>query len=304
MKYFAIICITILLLSCENKRNSNDLLPKKSERKIKTVRESIHDPFVRNRKVEYRSKISDDSFINSSTFNEDGKVVKESRFNSKGNLQSKVIHKYDKNGNLLESDFYNQTESLISKKINTFNSADRLISSNEIDTDEQLLAKETASFDNEGNRILENYRLLNGVFTKIQESVFDRHENNIENAYFNNGTLVRKEINTYDSSHNKIETIVFLASRNEQDITRCMYDKQNNKIEEVVTKNNLMISKTHSRYDKGNNVIEILAYGINSNLQKHQKLQYQYDDANRWIRQITIVNGRPTSVILREIEYY
>jgi len=219
-------------------------------------------------------------------------------------LQLKVIHKYDKVGNLIESDFYSGDESLTSKKINTYNSSNQLVTSKEADADEKILTKETASFDSEGNQILENYRLVNGVFAKMQESVFDIHQNNIENAYFTNSTLVQKEINTYDSLNHKIETIVFFASRKEQDITRYKYDNHNNKIEEVFTKNNLMISKAVSRFDKNNNVIETLTYGIRGNVQKQRKHQYLYDDANQWVRQIILVNGQPTSVALRRIEYY
>lgn len=296
--------ITVIIFSCETKNTEQSLSEKKVTRQIKELRESTHEPFIKAGKIEYRSKIAEFSFLTSSVFNEKGQLIKESRFNSKGNLEWKAINKYDVHGNVIERDVYNPVGYLLSKKISAFDAKGKLIGSKEFDADENLLSKETSSFDSDGNQILVTYKLTKGNSIKTVERVFDQRNRNIENSYFTNGSLESKDIRGYDSIENCIEFTEFYPLRNEQNTIRYRYDKQNNKIEEVSSRNNLVTSRSLSRYDKKNNLVETSTYGVMGNLITQQKHQYQYDDEGQWIRQIIMINNNPTSVILHEIEYY
>jgi hypothetical protein len=304
LKYILIPLVLLAIYSCEKKNTEQSLSETKVTKQIKELRESTHEPYIKAGKIEYRSKIAEFSFLTSSVFNEQGQLIKESRFNSKGNLEWKAINKYDDRGNVIERYVYNPSGYLLSKKINAFDTSGKLIGSNELDDDENPLSKQISSFDSEGNQILATYKMVRGNSVKTVESVFDQRNRNIENSYFTNGSLESKDIHGYDSLGNCIEFTQFYPVRNEQNTIRYKYDKQNNKIEEVRVRNNFITSRSLSRYDKKNNVVETSTYGVMGNLITQQKHQYQYDDEGQWTKQIIMINNNPTSVILHEIEYY
>src|SRR5688572_12951339 len=101
MKYSQVLLVAMIAFSCE--RNiSNDGSISIGDRKIKVITELIHDPILKAGKFEVSAKLSKDSISSESYFDEKGLLLKQNTFNSKGNLESKKLFKYDENNNNIE----------------------------------------------------------------------------------------------------------------------------------------------------------------------------------------------------------
>ncbi len=303
MKYLRVILIAIVAFSCEKNRNHDRRMPV-GNRKIKVMLELIHDPIHKAGKFEVSPKLSKNSFPYESYFNQRGILLRKSTFNSKGNLESKILFKYDGSNNNIECLAYNSDGSLASRKVNKFNSENRLIESHEFDAREKIISKKTTRYDSAGYRILTSYEWISRGLVKTLESVFDKNENNLANYYFSDDGLESQEIKQYDVNGNLIETIQYYPLTNEEVITRFKYDEQNNKVEVIVLKNNLVTTKTISRYDDKNNLTETSSYGVQGTLEANHKYLYEFDAESNWTKRINIFNGQPTSVLRRRIEYY
>jgi hypothetical protein len=303
IKYSRIILIAIVAFSCE-KNVSNDRHTLVENRKIKMIMESIHDPILKAGEFEVSPKLSKNSFPLESYFSQKGILLRKSTFNSKGNLESKILFKYDENNNNIECITYHSDGSLASKKLNKFDSENRLFESHEFDAREKITSKKTTRYDSGGYRILTCYERISRGLVKTLESVFDEHENNVANYYFSDEELESKEIKQYDVNGNLFETIQYYPLTNEQVITRFKYDRQNNIVGVIVLKNNLVTTKTISRYDSKNNLTETSSYGVMGTLEGRHKYLYEFDAEGNWTKRINIFNDQPTSVLRRRIEYY
>jgi len=302
IKYSRIILISIVACSCE-KNISDDRRILVENRKIKMITESIHDPILKAGEFEVSPKLSKNSFPIESYFNQKGILLRKSTFNSKGNLESKILFKYDENNNNIECIAYNSDGSLARKTLNKFDSENRLFESHEFDAREKIISKKTR-YDSGGYRILTSYERKSRGLVKTLESVFDGHENNVANYYFSDEELESKEIKQYEVNGNLFETIQFYPLTNEQIITRFKYDRQNNIVEVIVLKNNLVTTKTISRYDSKNNLTETSSYGVMGTLEGHHKYLYEFDAEGNWTKRINVFNDQPTSVLRRRIEYF
>jgi hypothetical protein len=302
MKYLLLIPTVVVAFSCE-KNMSNDRSVTDENKKIKVMMESIHDPILKAGKFKVSPKLSKDSFLYESYFNKSGTLVRRSAFNLKANLQSSVLFKYDKNNNNIECITYSSNGSLASKKVNKFDSENKLIEGYEFDAREKVIGKTTRN-DSADYQILTCFEWISRGLVKTLESVFDKNGNNVANYYFSDRALESKEIIRYDINRNLLETIQHNLLTNEQIVTRFKYDEQNNKVEVIVLKNNLVTSKTMSTYDSRDNLTETFSYGVQGTLKGHHKYLYEFDAEGNWTKRINIFNDRPTSVSIRQIEYY
>lgn len=274
------------------------------DRKIKVITELIHDPILKAGKFEVSAKPSKDSISNESYFNEKGLLLKQNTYNSKANLESKVLFKYDENNNNIERTTYHYDGSLASRKVNKFDRGNKLVESHEFDVYGKVTNKKTTSYDSAGHRILTSYEWMSRGLVKTLESVFDNSDNNVANLYFSDDALASREIKHYDVKGNVVETIQYFPLTNEQVATRCKYNKQRNKVEVIVFNNNLAKSRTLFRYDAKNNLTEILSYGVLGTLESHHQYLYEFDAENNWIKRIHVFNKQPSSVLVRRIEYF
>jgi hypothetical protein len=302
MKYLLFIPTVVFAFSCE-KNMSNDGRATGENIKIKMMMESIHDPILKAGKFKVSPKLSKDSFLYESYFNKSGTLVRRSAFNLKANLQSSVLFKYDKNNNNIECITYNSNGSLASKKVNKFDSENKLIEGYEFDDRKKIIGKTTRN-DSAGYQVFTCYEWISRELVKTLERVFDKNGNNVANYYFSDRALESKEIRRYDTNRNLLETIQHYPLTREQIVTRFKYDEQNNKVEDIVLKNNLVTSKTMSKYDARNNLTETFSYGVQGTLKGHHKYLYEFDTEGNWTKRINIFNDRPTSVSIRQIEYY
>jgi hypothetical protein len=303
MKYSQVILVAIIALSCE-KNMINDRRVPIGDRRIKVITELIHDPILKAGKFEVSAKLSKDSILNESYFNEKGLLLKRNTYNSKANLESKILFKYDENNNNIESGTYHYDGSLVSKKVNKFDGENRLIESNEFDVYGKTINKRTTSYDSAGHRILTSYEWTNRGLVKTSDGIFDNNENNVANLYFSDDALTSREIKQYDVNGDVVETIQYFPLTNEQVATRCRYDNRRNKVEVVIFNNNLAKSRTVFRYDAKNNVTEILSYGVLGTLESHHEYLYEFDAENNWTKRIHVFNKQPSSILVRRIEYY
>ncbi|MEK6782230.1 MAG: hypothetical protein AABY93_11010 [Bacteroidota bacterium] len=299
-----IVCIGITIISCERKAEKN-LTVEISDKIVKTILESIHDPIENSGKVDYSSKISEQSSMTTSVFNRKGALISKSIFNSMGNLERKVTLKFDEGDNNVEMNYYSSNGLQSGKRINKFDDMNKLIESNEFDANGKIISKQTTVVNSDGNKVTITYILINGSFVKTLESILNKNEHNSENYYFTDNTLVRRDTSKYDGNGNRVETIQYDLLKNEKTIAQYKYDNRNNNIELMVLNNNLMItSKVISTYDDRNNVVETLTYGMLGSLTKRVNHTYEYDDALNWTKDITFVNRKPVYVTLHRIEYY
>ncbi len=280
------------------------LTTERPQKQIRNILESNHDPIENEGGVEYLPEISEHSVIIKSVFNRKGDVLNHAQFNSRGTIAGRVINTYDEKDNLVESVMYDN-KGISGKRINKFNSLNRLIESEEFDAYDKKIEKQTVRFDSRNSKIVLVHKWGNGIFIKTSESLYNEQDQNIENFYFSDNTLIRKEINQYDSQGNRIETIQYYPSKNEERTVHFKYDSLHNVVESVVFNNSLMIeSKVITNYDVQHNIVEQFTYGIKGNLKEYVKHRYEYDETGHWTKDITFINKKPVSVRIRKIEYY
>ena len=113
-------------------------------------------------------------------FNEKGDVIEGAEYNSDGSLDEKIIYKYDSKGNEIERAEYNSDGSL----------------------DDKLIYK----YDSKGNKIEQAFYNSDGSLNEKIIYKYDSKGNEIERARYNSdGSLDRKLIYKYDSKGNIIE---------------------------------------------------------------------------------------------------
>jgi len=303
MKFLLVVLIVALTVCCQ-KNMDEDHLAAVGNRKIKMVMESVHDPIIRAGQFESSQKLSKNSFFYESYFDNKGRLVSRNTFNLKAVLVSKIVFHYDKHGNNVESLVYHSDGSLSSKSVRKFDSLNRLVELHELDAFEKIISKKVTTHDSLGQRIFTTYERINSRLVKSLESIFDNNENNVANYYFSNGTLTLKETQTHDITGNLLETIQYYPLEGTPTIIRFKFDEQNNKVEEAVLKNNLVTTKTIYRYDSKNNLTETFRYGVQGTLEAHHRYVFEFDADSNWTKQIDLFNDRPTSVLVRRIEYY
>jgi hypothetical protein len=298
MKYLSFVLIGFAAFSCEQKRKNEPT------GKIKVLTESIHEPMDKKDPLSYNPRISENSYLIKSFFSRQGLLLQKSSYNSKGYLELKSVYKYDNKGNNLECAVFNTSGVLSGLTTNRFSSSNYLVESSNTNAEGKIISKQEMNLDSAGNHVLITYVSIMSRLTKTIEKVFDRNDKLRETNYFNHEKLKLKEINTSDSVDNVIECIQSDLLKNNQVITRYKYDDQNNKIEAIILKSNLIVTKTIYRYDERNNLVEVLMYGVMGNVTSHEKHLYEYDDYGNWTKQIISLNNKPTSVIIHQIEYY
>jgi hypothetical protein len=298
-RHLVFLFISFIALSCDKKIKSES----PASKKIKTILESFHEPINKTGEFDFVAKIADGTYMYSSLFNEEGVLIQKSRFNPNGNLEIKTVYKYDLKGNNIELIVYNSKGSLIARTINEFDSFGKLVAANEA-SDGKIISKQTSITDGEGNRKLILYEYKFGGFTIVSENLFDKKCNNIESFSYTGGILKNHERKSYDANGNVIEFIQDAPSTREEIIMRYEYDKNNRKIGQVLLKNLLVTSKSILKYNSKGDLTDLLTYGMLGNVITHEKHVYELDAEGNWTKQTILINNKPTSVILHQLEYY
>lgn len=129
----------------------------------------------------------------------------------------------------------------------------------------------------------------------------------IENVRYNaDGEEVIKRIYLYDEKLNLIEELQYFNQSKTPSVTnKYVYDEKGNKIEEYMYNPlGVLIAKWHSDYDENGSLIEENYFFSDGSLSAQDVYSYKLDEKGNWIQQITLTNGKPRYIVLRNIEYY
>ena len=177
MKYYFLFFVGAIILSCQPK---GERPLDQTNKRVKSVLESIHEPVGNADTFEYRPDVSEDSFISELLFSDKGVLLKESEFDSNGNLKCKAAFTYDGKGNTLQRDVYASNGSLISTLKSKFDSDNQMIERNVIGENDKLISKQTAKPNSDGYRVITTYKPVKGSLAKTLESIFDKRNFNTQ----------------------------------------------------------------------------------------------------------------------------
>lgn len=174
-----------------------------------------------------------------------GRVIEESVFDTDGNLKYKRTFKYDNNGNNIEREdqtayTHDTNRFMYSKYVYKYDNKNNKIGwYREDNIDSSLSPMETYKYDDNGN-ILEEKSFSDGVLSAI-----------IKYDYDNNGNLIEVKTNSLDRDYSSKATI--------------NYDEKGNEIERVETgvidKEPIKIKNTYKyEFDKNGNWIKKIEY--------------------------------------------
>lgn len=123
-------------------------------------------------KVEYGSKISDNTYINRLLFDRRGTLVEKSIFNSLGDIASKETFRYNENEDTVEHAVLQTNGSVIHRTTNKFDASRRLVESQEFDERGKLVGKKMSGTDCTGDQALTTFKRANDGFIMTAEVVF------------------------------------------------------------------------------------------------------------------------------------
>ena len=253
MKYQFLFFVGAIIFSCQPK---GETALDQTNKRVKSVLESTHDPVGNADTFEYRLDVSEDSFISELLFSVNGVLLKESKFDSNGNLKCKAAFTYDGKGNTLQCDVYASNGSLSSTLKSKFDSVNQMIERNLIGENDKLISKQTAKPNSDGYRVITTYKLVKGSLAKTLESIFDKRNFNTQNNYFINEA---KEIYIYDLNGNWISGDYSLLSAGSIQKIESAFEKNTIGNNSYLTDETLKSIDQHE-YDADGNRIETNQY--------------------------------------------
>jgi hypothetical protein len=103
----------------------------------------------------------------------------------------------------------------------------------------------------------------------------------------------------------RVESITSTTSKENDRTTYFKYDSLGHHIEQVELNHNAIVEvRIRLAYDAQGNVRDISSYGIKGSLKERVKHEYEYDEFGNWVKDVTFINRKPTSVLVRKIEYH
>ncbi len=221
-------------------------------------------------------------------FDEHGNDTASYFYNADGNYISRTIFKYDKRGNEIQYNSYlpdGKPEPNASLMINKYDEKDNLIEMNHTSDDGKLIRKSTFKYDTNGY--------------VIEGKTVD-----------SSGKILISGTHKNDANGNKLESVIDFQNGQIDKIV-CKYDEKGHKIEEIIKKqDSLITSKTVFKYDENGNRTEAIVYYEDGtvNDEKSRYTNYEYDKTGNMIKKIKfgMINGirTPLEITEMEIVYY
>lgn len=117
-------------------------------------------------------------------------------------------------------------------------------------------------------------------------------------------SYTQKIINQFDAKGNKVQVQQFGSDNQIQTTTNYTYNDQNQLIEEKSTNyQGAPFNWFQNEYDSGGNKIRIIYHASDEPTITEWKMQYEYDENGNWTTISTSIDGKPTEIETRKIEY-
>lgn len=225
-----------------------------------------------------RDGIQTEKYIESETsYNESGKVLKETHYNAENAVESTVINEYDENGLVISSSQYDQDNELCQQNTFAYDDKQRVIrkgcfygeGSIEYAThyvyENGLLVREDSYDEDEFSYTEKQYEYTdNGLISKLIE-------------YDEDGEIMYRTSNEYDEKGQLIRRTREELLEHDSRTFTFEYDDNGNKTKELLYNYDMkLIAKAYYQYDEANNCIEM----EEENLDIYRKTTYTYDGEN------------------------
>jgi len=184
-------------------------------------------------------------------YNEKGKIINQSNFNSDDEISNVIKFIYNNQDNLIEEDRYDSENKLIERKTYKYN--DKTIKIEEKEYSQEGDLYRIITYNDNGDITKEMLYNSKGVAYPKQIFSYDDKGNAIEReSYFSDGELDFTEVIKYDNHNNAIETIRYYPNVEEprrKDTILTEYDHKNNPIKTIKYETQIL-TVDNSTYEK------------------------------------------------------
>ncbi|MFI3296489.1 MAG: hypothetical protein R3Y59_02550 [bacterium] len=235
------------------------------------------------------------------SYNEDGFLVEQNEYDSRGRGTQKIVNNYDNENNLTECAFYSK-DKLFMKQAYKYDSKGRVSECGLYGDNEELAMTYAYKYDKNNNITQFGYSSPADIPGMNYICKYDNKNNLTECAFYLDDEFYINILYNYDNNNNIIGCEMYNSDNDLEGKIERIYDDKNNITEcNEYDNNDKIVTNYTLKYDDYNNLIEYISQGDeNSNI----TYTYEYDDKNNWIKKVTYEKNRPVSIEEREITYY
>ena len=244
----------------------------------------------------------------------------------KAGLQGKVKsyrmigYEFDENGKeqLMNSEFYAEFDKkgmntkmqaknggTVINYVDTRDEKGNLIESDSRDASNTSMSKNTYEYDERGNRVRQDVITPDGSVFMSRVSAYDGHDRLIEVSECLAGLCDNKTVYVYDNNDKVSEERKLGKGDVLKSKTVFTYDAQGNAVEKKVYdgEGNLK-QRIVSEFDAHNNAVEVSYYDADGTIAKKENYTLVYDKKKNWTKKTTIIDGKPTMIMVQKIKYF
>lgn len=275
------------------------------------------------------------SFNNLTVYNKAGYEIEELEYGPYGAMRT-VIYRDDRNREV-ENYSYDSQGNLAFKNLSRYNADGQLVEGVSYDMEDSSLSSViTFIYDSNGNKIEEQIHNYNDIFTGGETHYsfyfeYDRKGNVLRQTggqlhfeylyeYDKNGkqtdekvmdstgrmftrTLTMYDANGYVMQRQRINTRD--AKENEKECSMFEYDANGNQLRYIYCDGDCKPQGSIVKsYDGQNRIVEYLEVSSTGEVEATYTYKYKVDRYGNWTHKYVFLEGQPTYIIEREIEYY
>jgi serine/threonine protein kinase len=222
----------------------------------------------------------------------------------------KHIYFFNINGNKNKEEYFsNQTGGLNLKEFYQYNNKGKIIERISFDNNGKLRNKETFKYDEKDTLIEDDFYDENGKLVLKSIYHYDPNANRIADNYSSNGNLCTKSVNQYDLKGNLLVEILYDSTGSTIAKDTYQYDKDDNLFVEIHYYSHhyfgdKLVKRINYKYSNGNNLIEEKFFDEKGSILGELTYKYEFDKYGNWIKQISFLDGKPSSITERILKYF
>lgn len=232
-------------------------------------------------------------------------------YDSQGNLAFKHLSKYNAEGQLVEGITYDMEDSSLSSKVAFEYDAkgnkieERFHKNKDMFTGGETQYSFYFEYDKKGNLV----RQTGGQAKFEYLYQYDKNGNEVDETVLENtGRLFKQTLLSYDANGYVMQRQT-IDNRTEGQTTReCSrfeYDTKGNQLRYVYCDGNCKpLNSVVKSYDEQNRIVEYLEVSSIGAVEATYTYKYKVDQYGNWTHKYVCLEGQPTYIIEREIEYY